>query len=207
MGRWVAIGGVKYSGKDTFAEFFVETGYKKINFADNLKHMCASVFDKSIDVFYDSILKETNFDESILLTMEHVNKINAWVLKTHAFSIDSTKHIGKVLNSPRDILQYVGTEILRDAYKNYHTEATMIEMSKYQKVVCSDIRFPNERDIMTEKAKELGHPCVTFYVRRPGKMGDTHASETSIQAGDMSIVVENDTTIEGLGRIAALFLE
>ena len=206
MGKWVAIAGVKYSGKDTFGDFFVQKGYTKINFADNLKQLCASVFDKNIDLFYNSKMKEVDFETPVIISTFHIEAINAWVHKTHTFSVESGKHIGKFLKSPREILQYVGTEMLRDAYANYHTEATMIEMAKHPLLVCSDIRFLNERDIMSEKAKETKHTFLSFYIRRPGFTGDSHASETSVNATDMGIIIENDTDINGLQKLASVFL-
>jgi hypothetical protein len=205
MGKWVAIAGVKYSGKDSFGDFFVQKGYTKINFADNLKHLCASVFAKNIDLFYDSKLKEVDFDTPVIVATSHIDAINEWVHKTHTFSVEG-KHVGKFLKSPREILQYVGTEILRDAYPDYHTEATMLEMAKYHLMICSDIRFPNERDIMDKKAKELKHQFMAFYIRRPGFLGDSHASETSVQSTDMGIIIENNTDLDGLQKLASVFL-
>jgi hypothetical protein len=205
MGKWVAVAGVKYSGKDTFGGFFIDKGYTRVAFADNLKQLCAEVFNKPLNVFYDSKLKEVEFETSTILSSSHIEAINAWVSKTHTFVVESGKHIGKYLNSPREIMQYVGTEVLRDAYPNYHTEATIMEMAKHQMLICTDVRFHNERDIMSQKAKELGHTFMAFYVRRPGYSGDAHASE-SMKPEDMNIIIENDTDVEGLHRLAAVFL-
>jgi hypothetical protein len=205
MGKWIGIAGVKYSGKDTLAQYFVDRSFIKVNFADNLKSMLAFAFGLDLNLFYDSVLKEELFEQPMVLTENILNNLNGWITKTHQFSL-STDFVNKELKNPREIMQFVGTDMIRKTYNDYHVEATIKMMEPHEYVVCSDIRFPNELVYMSEGAKELGHKFTSIYIERPGFSGDSHSSENSISQSDMAVHILNDTTIENLHKIAKLFV-
>lgn len=205
MNKWFAIGGVKRSGKDTFAKNFEECGFVKINFADNLKKLCSSAFSISLDIFYSDEYKEKELTSPIVIEDKHIVIINEWIHSTHDFTIDAELHKGRLLKTPREIMQYTGTEIIRHAYPDYHVEATLANMADHKKVVCSDVRFPNELSGMRDKATELGYGFFSFYIHRNGFVGDSHASEAMTQE-DFDLLIENETIL-GLSKMASLFVE
>lgn len=109
--------------------------------------------------------------------------------------------------SPRTLLQYVGTDLLRNQLKqimphidnNIWVKAVHKQImdewksNPGQKFVVTDIRFENELQII----KELGG--VTVRVTRPTiENTDTHSSETQISQFDVEYDLLNDTTIENL---------
>lgn len=206
MGKWIAVSGYKYSGKDTYSQFFVDNGYTKVNFGDNLKQMLADAFFIGLDWFYDTALKEQELNKPITITTINIHRLNNWIKKTHMFELPLEPFLGKELITTRQIMQFVGTDMIRTTYNDYHVEATLLEMEKHEKLICSDVRFPNELEGMDNKAKEKGHDFFKVYVKRPGFLGDSHASETSITENTFmengGIIVNNDTDIDSLQRLA-----
>jgi hypothetical protein len=205
MGKFISVSGVKRSGKDTFAGFFEKQGYVKINFGDNLKYMLSYAFGIPIECMYDESLKETVLDTPIVITVDHIKKLNEWVKKTHDFVIPDS-YAGKTISTPRELMQYVGTDIIRETYGKYHVEATLPKMKANELMICADARFPNEIEGIQKSAEEMGYSFISVYVSRPGFEGDAHSSENSVKPEDCKITVVNDSSIESLLRIAELFL-
>lgn len=204
--HWICLAGPKGAGKDSFGDIFVDNGYTKVNFADNLKHMCAYSFEKEECFFFDPKLKDKNFKEHITINKQHIKKMNEWIAKTHQFTIPDD-FIGKVLISPRNLMQFVGTDIIRVVHHPYHVEATIPEMKKHNKMICCDVRFENELIAITEASKKKRIKLHRVFIKRPGFGGDdTHTSENSIKEDMMGVTIMNDTTLDNLKYLAKLFL-
>lgn len=111
--------------------------------------------------------------------------------------------------TPRQVLQFVGTEMFRNMMGdltpelegNFWILCLKNKIKKLQKnkpdihIVISDVRFPNELDLI----KELGG--VSLRVVRPShniKNNDTHESEILIDKLDVDIEIINDGNIAEL---------
>jgi hypothetical protein len=197
------------SGKDTSADHLVKHhGFTKLAFADNLKEMAMSVFSLTREQCYGEKEKFEMFDTPIQLTEAHVDSILAWVVHRNLFAVSREQVvkicglIGTTFLTPRHILQFLGTEILRECIReDYHTEVLikLIRSQGLEKVVISDCRFPNEK----EKVKEWGGKTIIVTGRNTTQNADAsqkaHASETSL--GDVSgydYHIENTGTLEEL---------
>jgi hypothetical protein len=105
-----------------------------------------------------------------------------------------------MFSSIRDMLQFVGTDILRDMVdENYHYDsvARVIHNDKLHSVVVSDCRFKNERNNLKSQFK-----AITMLVVRPSLEKNAtsgHASETSLgSVEEYDHVIINDGSLQDL---------
>ena len=100
----------------------------------------------------------------------------------------------------RDIMQVLGTDLLRQGFNNnIHVAATLGSIKENEKVIITDMRFPNELEAIKK------HNGITIrinrgLVERTGKMiqGPEHISETALDDAEFDYVIENDCTIDDL---------
>ena len=126
----IGIAGSIGSGKDTAAEYLVEYHhFTRLSFASVLKDACADIFG------WDRAMLEGKTDEDRQIR-EGVDEWWASRLQIDNFS-------------PRYALQYVGTELFRNVlHKDIWVFALENNIRKYDRVVISDVRFPNEIDML-----------------------------------------------------------
>jgi len=195
----LGVAGKLESGKDTFADFFVKNyWYHKMAFADNLKRMCMDVFNLTNDQCYTTEGKFKEFDEPIIMTRDHALKIfkwlhdeNKWVL--HAKQIDDIIALaGAKFSSPRVVLQYVGTEVMRDCVDpDIHSKILFeeIERRSLKYVVIADARFENERIAV----KKFGGKMILVDCVQTREQESTHRSETGLGSKEeYDVVIVND---------------
>jgi hypothetical protein len=213
----VAFAGKMGSGKDTAGEVFVERfDFKRIAFADNLKRMAQVVFGLSYEQCYDRDAKVKEFDKPIILEPSHAEDIinyvmyeNNWELnKEQIVKLHNITGSHAMFKSPREALQFLGTEILRDCiHPDYHAEVVkkIIDKNGWEDVVITDCRFPNER-VAVERWKG-----VSVLIERPineeeGGGINNHASENSLGTkDDYTYTIQNDYTIDAFkGKVTAL---
>jgi hypothetical protein len=209
---FIGVAGRKRHGKDTVAHYLSDKyGFHKMAFADNLKSVCGRIFPE-ID-FLDEATKETPFKEVVSTTPEQLSKLfylldSNYALQTYRV-LDAALNLwmAKSFTSVRDILQFVGTNILRDlidADYHYNTVAKVfrkIESADYihpvRGGVVSDVRFLNERiNLQKDFSAKL------ILVKRPSledNATSSHASETSLgEDSEYDYVVINGGTLEDL---------
>ena len=118
--------------------------------------------------------------------------------------------------TPRIILQFVGTELLRNQMekilpdigcniwiKSFETQIEqMIKIDPCLKIVVTDIRFQNELDCV----KNLGGKIIKII--KPDVINtDSHVSENNIDNFIVDHVIINDGTIDDLIKKIDLFVE
>jgi hypothetical protein len=168
------------SGKSTVAQRLTTThGYKEYSFAQPLKKACQALFSFTDDQVYG--------DYKIKETPDH-----RW------FNV-----------SPRQVLQFVGTDLLREQMdrlmpgigKDIFIHAFI---NAYQgmttNVVISDVRFDNE----VKAIKDLGG--IIIKIERDGiQKHSDHTSEALVDVIEPDYVLANDGTLEELhAKIDAL---
>lgn len=196
--------GPKGAGKDEAARILKDAkkARGKFSFAGPLKKICSDVFSVPERLMHDPVLKEKEFDTPITLTSRVLRNLKrelpAWLSQTTedgynrydamTATINGVEH--RVCKSPRELLQIVGTEFIREkVYKNWHLEAAFGErvMSdpniRQNAVYCvTDIRFPNELDYLQER---FGDDFICYYIERPEaeeRLAEaTHASELMVK--------------------------
>lgn len=103
--------------------------------------------------------------------------------------------------SPREVLQYVGTEMFRTWIDTTWTEAFKRKVAGYSHVVCSDLRFPNEAECLRSLADENTIVKIVRVVDPRWDRDDAaaqHSSETSMDQILSDVVIRNAGTVEQL---------
>jgi hypothetical protein len=172
----IGICGLIGSGKDTVAERLITRhGYKRDSFAKSLKDAVSSMFN------WDRKMLEGNTSES-----------RAWREQPDKFW---SKKMGKEV-TPRWVLQYFGTEIMRGQMYDSIWLDSCLGRYKGDKTVISDTRFQNE--IKTIKA----HSGIVVLVKRGElptreemqKQG-AHQSEWDWMGSKFDYIIENNSSI------------
>lgn len=97
--------------------------------------------------------------------------------------------------TPRSILQRVGTELFRSEWPDVWTQAWDREASKHSHVVVTDLRFQNEYDVI----RRLWGTVVR--IERPGMSdSDEHQSETEMIGFQENVLILNDGSLEDLEK-------
>lgn len=217
----------KTGGKDTAAAILIEAkkANAKLSFAGPLKEICSKVFKIPLQTLNDPVLKEKPFKEPLVLTLKHLREVkNECVAMLDPLQNDrqvynpnkaSTYGIeGRVLKSPRELMQFIGTDYIRERiYGKWHLEAAFApaRLAKLQKtgVYCvTDARFENEYQFLKDR---FGDDFMCFYVERPEAEeilakaiadGSAHKSESDTQKIKALLpeenVIQNDGDIKDL---------
>jgi len=185
-----AFSGRKGSGKDTLAN----TCNVKLSFAEPLKDMCSKVFG---DIFSDS---DKNKQMNIIATIDHINTLISEINKYESAPVQKITNdlLGKVFTSPREILQYIGTDIVRK-YVNDNFWINIMEnrISRCveKSVGVSDARFPNERELL----RKYGYKLILVNRELVKDSTSSHTSENSLGPEDeYDHIVDNNSSIEDL---------
>ena len=167
----IGLSGYARSGKDTVAEILVlNHGFKRLAFADNIR--------KAI-IRLDPIL-------------ENGKRISDMV-------DEYGWEIAKSYEEARRLLQVFGTEIGRDMFgQNFWVEQVFEEMNlypMYDNFVISDVRFPNEADMIAWNQGEV------WRINRSSVSPiNSHPSELALDEYSFTRTLSNDGTIENLSR-------
>lgn len=204
----IGVGGEKQHGKDTVANYLVSKyGYSKKAFADRLKAICQLAFPE-INI-YDEENKETAFVSPIATTTDQIEEILDQVITVDGYNRIPDAVVTQIYNvfldkvcfrSVRDILQFVGTDILRNLVdENFHYNTVADPFKTIENGVVSDCRFKNERDNLKI---QFSWKCKLIKVVHPSKEKNSsskHASETSLgDDSEYDHVIINDGTLEDL---------
>lgn len=195
----IGLVGLIGAGKDTVADILVNHGYQKESFARSLKDVTSSIFGWNRELLNGTTEESRVFRERV---------DDFW---SGVFSYDVT---------PRNMLQRLGTEVLRDNLHNdvwVYSLINRIQNSEYNKFTISDVRFPNE--IHTLKGVGAKIYCVKrgpdpiWYNEFIGKTYEQklevqnklkldglniHASEWAHIGIEVDGIIENDSTLEDL---------
>lgn len=190
------------SGKDTAADYLVNFhGFRRDSFANTLKDAVAAVFG------WDRTLLEGRTKEA----REWREQVDPWW----------AERLAMPNLTPRWVLQYWGTEVLRNQFHDDIWIASLENKMRKTKdnIVISDVRFPNEIKAIHragglvvrvkrgpdpdwyEHAKTMNSgPTNLGWMISKTIMSDLniHASETSWIGNNIDITIDNDLTIDHL---------
>lgn len=195
----IGFAGRKESGKSMLSNACVKFGYDVVYMATPLKMLTADL----IGVRYEDIdrLKtvesEYPIDEADIEFLHCETEIPTDYLKS--------KLDGKVFHTVREILQYLGTDVIRNYDNQWHVKATqklILSKGEDAKVCVGDVRFPNEVDMV----RGLGGKV--WFIARPNMDNvSNHKSETSVRWRDADFVVINDGSKDALIERWERFME
>ena len=193
----IGICGLISSGKDTAADYLVGFhGFRRDSFASTLKDSVAAVFG------WDRELIEGRTPEA-----------RAWREQVDEWWANRLEmpHL-----TPRWILQYWGTEVLR---QHFHDDIWIAALQsrlarRSDHTVISDVRFPNEIKAIKEQGGRIiwiqrGVIPHWYDIACMANKGDTkaqewlidnaiHASETSWAGADFDAIIDNNSSIDTL---------
>jgi len=171
----IAVAGNIGTGKTTAARFLSDTyGFTELSFAGPLKDTVAAALGYPRD------------------------KLEGATPEDRAWREDPAN--ARYGRTPRQHLQYVGTELFREQIdQNIWVDRMRVEIeSRGGKIVISDVRFPNEVRLMQELGATIVHLSATN-ITRP-----THASEQD-PAAQMDVVhIHNLMTDEFFVKLVQL---
>jgi len=146
----IGFSGPKESGKTTSMNIYSDMLTKKgisnniVNFADKLKQVCMDVFELSYEQVHGK-LKDANIPPIILNEARISKCFEAYGIKRYDRGI--VERFGNIaLFTPRQVLQIIGTNVLRSHNDNIHTDYVMnaIKQSNIAVTLIGDVRFSNE---------------------------------------------------------------
>ncbi len=191
----IGLTGAAGSGKDSVAGIMVlEHGFQQIAFADALYEEVSTAFNVSVE-----FLKNRNTKERQAFRLSMRNCTDAEFVRTimrmHGISLLMRRFWRWQPRSPRQILQWWGTDYRRARCEAYWIDKVCdrLMLTPNTHWVITDVRFPNEADLVREFGGQLG------LVLRPGvEPVANHVSEAFWQTCNPDIVIRNDGTLEGL---------
>lgn len=213
----IGLMGDRGAGKDTVADMMMSEIYSwtecscmKVAFADWLRETCSEVFSIEYRRFLDQDKKEKTFRNffgfkkkikptermSFSLVTEIARKLFLTNLKMKNIHDNFMAHPG--FNTPREMLQFIGTDICRDIVaENFHLRLmeknieSILERSSDAIIIVTDIRYENEAELI----RKFEGPVIK--VDRKGTTQGTHSSD---DIGEIAsdIVIKNDADLEEL---------
>ena len=175
----IGLVGLIGSGKDTVADRLVTThGYKRDSFAKSLKDAVSSMFN------WDREMLEGNTKSS-----------RHWREQPDKFW---SEKMGKEI-TPRWVLQYFGTEVMRQGMYDAIWVDSVIGRYKGDKTVISDTRFQNEiKTIKAHGGKILLVKRGPIPTREEMQKQGVHQSEWDWIGSDFDYIIDNTSSLEGL---------
>lgn len=202
MFKLVAFCGAKESGKSTSAELLktlVQRATAEVAFAGHLKEVCSRIFNVEMKYFLDPKLKEVELESYIRLTKESIESVFAeFDLKEYDYDKHVRPHMGMVFDTPRKLLQYIGTDLLHPLDKLIHVNITMKKVDFNVLTLVTDLRFPQEFDAVVEREDFL--PVYVDNKRAEDAAAtDSHASEQGWKKfKDRCVRLDNNGTLSDL---------
>ena len=175
----IGIVGLIGSGKDTVAERLVtHHGYKRDSFAKSLKDAVSSMFN------WDRDMLEGNTTSS-----------RHWREQPDKFW---SEKMGKEI-TPRWVLQYFGTEVMRQGMYDAIWVDSVIGRYKGENTVISDTRFQNEiKTIKAHGGKILLVKRGELPTREEMQKQGAHRSEWDWMGSEFDYIIENNGTLTQL---------
>jgi hypothetical protein len=169
--RIISFSGRKHSGKSFLSDLCKDKyGYQVLYFADGLKNLICDLMNINRNVLdsMKDIHQEIDLKDQISFL---ANKLNL-----NSLEIEELKRFEMPFTSIREILQFIGTEIIRKYCPTWHIEQLKKNMTS-DKICIGDCRFPDEKEFVEKMGGE------TWIIIRPNYTDDisNHSSETALQ--------------------------
>ncbi len=187
MNKIIALAGRKGSGKSEISKVLLQEGFEKISFADWMKIKLSDFFKIDSDYFYNSKYKELPLSslnlENIIWDEKLAKQFSSFIKE----DFNTSKY--REITSLRDLMQFVGTDLLRAKDDLFHVKKTFASLDQNKKYVCDDLRFTNELQYL----QSIGSSFKPFYVLRPFNWSNisNHSSEIDLKWNKFSQLIFN----------------
>ena len=178
----IAFAGRKRSGKGMLAKGMREYSPNVviIAVADSLKLLCCKLlkitYDELTQMKDDGTTFEAKVDDYWVSTIKHEVKISDNIIRNEIG--------GRVFTNVREVLQIIGTDLIRKYSPNWHIDKTIERIKSYgddKIVVVEDVRFPNEK----RRIEEIGGDV--YFIIRPNYWDvSNHPSEKALKYTDFN---------------------
>ena len=178
----IAFAGRKRSGKGMLAKGMRESSPNVviIAVADSLKLLCCKLlkitYDELTQMKDDGTTFEAKVDDYWVSTIKHEVKISDNIIRNEIG--------GRVFTNVRDVLQIIGTDLIRKYSPDWHIDKTIERIKSYgddKIVVVEDVRFPNEK----RRIEEIGGDV--YFIIRPNYWDvSNHPSEKALKYTDFN---------------------
>ena len=194
----VALTGPKGAGKDTVADYLVaHHGHTKLAFADALRDEVGRAFDVSIQLLTQRETKEHPMTALALHRCMDGDFIDR--IMRHHSSVGGVDM--SIPRSPRQIMQWWGTEYRRANNRHYWLDAFTTRFVNAHKdgqtrFVVTDVRNANEAELLRELGASLWQITRPGFEPEPG----AHSSETTGKEFHPRFTLINDRDAAALHR-------
>ena len=178
----IAFAGRKRSGKGMLAKGMREYSPNVviIAVADSLKFLCCKLLNRTYDELNqmkdDGTTFEAKVDDYWVSTIKHEVKISDNIIRNEIG--------GRVFTNVREVLQIIGTDLIRKYSPDWHIDKTIEHIKSYgddKIVVVEDVRFPNEK----RRIEEIGGDV--YFIIRPNYWDvSNHPSEKALKYTDFN---------------------
>lgn len=201
--KLVAFCGAKESGKSTSAELFktlvTDSKINEVAFAGHLKNTCSKVFNIDMKYFIDTKLKESELDRYIHFSKETILAIfQEFGVNQYDFDTHVRPHMGQVVDTPRRLLQYVGTNLLHPIDPLIHVNVTLRNIDPTAVTLVTDLRFAQEFDALCNTPGFM--PVYVSNLKAElNASTDSHPSERGWQLfRDRCVILDNNGSLADL---------
>ena len=167
----IGLSGYAQTGKDTIANYLVKNyGFTRVAFADPIREAVYKL-NPNINIA----------DMRGVSLADAVDKLGWETVKVES-------------DDARWLLQRMGTEVGREVFgDNFWVDIAMEKAHSHDKVVFTDVRYPNELQAILEASG-----AVWRVVKEDVGAVNRHASETALDHYQFEYVIFNNDTIESL---------
>lgn len=180
--RIIAFAGRKRSGKSMLSKGMREysSNIVIVTIADNLKFLCCKLLNRTYDELNqmkdDGTIFEVKVDDYWVSTIKRELNISDDIIR---------KEIGgHIFTNVREVLQIIGTDLIRKYSPDWHIDKTIERINSYgddKIIVVDDVRFPNEK----RKIEEIGGDV--YFIIRPNNWDvSNHPSEKALKYTDFN---------------------
>lgn len=189
------------SGKTSSANYLVDRGFRRLSFAKPLKDIVAEGLREPRELFDDQTKKDVRLWTGRTVTTDEAERIVSAGRRLLQFSDEAArksvlKLAGYIFDRPREILQFVGSDIFRDCVdSDFWVIVAERQMSVGDNYVVEDVRYDNEATMI-----HRNHGPVIKIIR-PGLTVDTsssHKSENGISPHLVTLTIVNEGSLEQL---------
>lgn len=212
--KLIGLSGPAGVGKDSVADYLVENhGFTKFSFSDALYAEVAAAFGIDVKVLYARDTKEKDMEAlQYFYCNDHAFK-NVMFEQARALGV---KYPTDKWFSPRQVLQWWGTEYRRKQDPQYWIKRAELTLQAYLELAVEDpktpraglvnssVRFPNEVEFIRKWNGEVWHLTRPGYEMQAAAAAHVAEQGLPVEPGDK--VIHNRGTVEQLGTAASLLL-
>lgn len=207
----IGLGYKKRVGKDEIAKYLIETkGCKKVWFAEALYDECKKLIIIAPKEIRENSPITFSFDSLPFLTLSFKNipkknEFLRWFSEVKIGINEFQDCYDGMKDKDRWLLQWWGTDVRRNMVDDkYWVNIFIKKVKKIQEesrmidIVVTDMRFPNEREVIEDELDG-----VAVKISRPGLPTDgteNHESETALDNQEFKYNIKNNGTIEDLHK-------